>query len=81
MEKCPKIIIVISAKEGISRAELFEDYPSEAKTAQREAWRFELAKEHAREIDNRTKEALNGEKIWVLIGGPPPVKHILLLGA
>jgi DNA (cytosine-5)-methyltransferase 1 len=58
-------------KEGISRAELFERYPSEAGTAQREAWRFELAKEHAQEIDDRIREALNGETTWVLIGGPP----------
>lgn len=58
-------------KEGISREELFERYPSEAGFAQREAWRFELAKEHADEIDDRIREALNGEKIWVLIGGPP----------
>ena len=71
MEKRLKIIIVIFAKEGISREELFERYPSEAGFAQREAWRFELAKEHAEEIDNRIREALKGEKAWVLIGGPP----------
>jgi DNA (cytosine-5)-methyltransferase 1 len=58
-------------KEGISREELFERYPSEAGFAQREAWRFELAKQHADEIDDRIREALNGETTWVLIGGPP----------
>ena len=70
MKKCLKNIIVISARR-ISREELFERYPSEAGFAQREAWRFELAKEHADEIDDRIREALNGEKIWALIGGPP----------
>jgi DNA (cytosine-5)-methyltransferase 1 len=58
-------------KEGISREELFERYRGEAEAVQREAWRFELAKEHAQEIDNRIREALNGEKTWGLIGGPP----------
>lgn len=58
-------------KEGISREELFQRYPDEASCAQREAWRFELAKEHVQEIDNRIREALKGEKAWVLIGGPP----------
>lgn len=58
-------------KEGISREELFEHYPSEAGAAQKEAWWFELTEEHAKEIDRRITVALNGEKMWVLIGGPP----------
>jgi DNA (cytosine-5)-methyltransferase 1 len=57
--------------EGVTREELFAKSEQEARAAQREAWRFELAEEHAEEIDVRIKEALNGEKIWVLIGGPP----------
>ncbi|MCX5807220.1 MAG: DNA cytosine methyltransferase [Proteobacteria bacterium] len=58
-------------REGITKEELFSRNEREAKAAQKEAWRFELAKEHALEIDERIKEALDGEQLWVLIGGPP----------
>ena len=58
-------------KEGILREELFSRYEREAKVAQREAWWFELDKEHTAEIDERIREALNEEDKWVLIGGPP----------
>ncbi len=58
-------------REGVTREELFSRNEYEAKAAQKEAWCFELAKEHASEIDERIKEALNGEQLWVLIGGPP----------
>lgn len=57
--------------EGVSREELFSKNERQAEVAQREAWRFELAEEHKEEIDKRIRTALNGEKIWVLIGGPP----------
>lgn len=57
--------------EGIARTELFARYVREAMAAQNEAWRFELAEEHAREIDVRIEKALKGQGIWVLIGGPP----------
>jgi DNA (cytosine-5)-methyltransferase 1 len=56
--------------EGITREGLFSQNERQAEAAQREAWRFELAEEHTEEIDKRIKTALNGEKTWVLIGGP-----------
>ncbi|MDD5171176.1 MAG: DNA cytosine methyltransferase, partial [Syntrophales bacterium] len=57
--------------EGITREELLAKHEPEARAAQKEAWRFELAEEHTQEIDKRIEEALNGENVWVLIGGPP----------
>lgn len=57
--------------EGITRDELFAKYEQEAKAAQKKSWRFELAEKHTKEIDIRIEEALNGEKVWILIGGPP----------
>jgi DNA (cytosine-5)-methyltransferase 1 len=57
--------------EGVTREALFAKFERQALVAQREAWRLELAKEHAQEIDNRIRAALNSEKTWVLIGGPP----------
>jgi DNA (cytosine-5)-methyltransferase 1 len=57
--------------QGITKEELFSRYERQAEAAQREAWRFELAEEHAVEIDNRITTALCGKKNWVLIGGPP----------
>lgn len=39
--------------------------------ASREARRIELGKDDPAEIDNSIREALGGEKNWLLIGGPP----------
>lgn len=52
--------------------ELYKLYPNEANEAKHEAWKFSLGKqEDHKEIDKRIKEALEGEKNFVLIGGPP----------
>lgn len=52
--------------------DLYSLYPKEVEAAKHEAWRFSLgdAKDHDL-IDSRIKEALKGEKKFVLIGGPP----------
>lgn len=52
--------------------ELYKLFPKEAAVAKQEAWRFSLGKqEDHKEIDKRIKQGLNGEKNFVLIGGPP----------
>lgn len=55
------------------REALFKEFPAEAQKAKNEAWRVELGNKNCPPelVDNRIIEALNGEKTWVLIGGPP----------
>lgn len=52
---------------------LFEKYPKEAFEAQNEAWKAELGSPAfpSSTIDKRIIESLNGNKDWLLIGGPP----------
>ena len=51
---------------------LYQKYPEQAANAKREAWQFELGKsENHALIDKRIKESLEGEKDFLLIGGPP----------
>ena len=56
---------------GITRDELFKRYQREASSAKEEAWKLELCKENASEIDERIARALGGRRNWVLLGGPP----------
>ncbi|MEX0361115.1 MAG: DNA cytosine methyltransferase, partial [Allomuricauda sp.] len=60
-------------KRDALREALFEKYVDEAKNARKEAWRAELGAEEFPNdlVDKRITKALNGEKKWVLIGGPP----------
>jgi len=60
-------------KGKISRGNLFQNYPEQARTASQLAWHAELGNEHfpPEIIDARIKEALKGSETWVLIGGPP----------
>ncbi|HEY5325434.1 MAG TPA: DNA cytosine methyltransferase, partial [Mucilaginibacter sp.] len=56
--------------------ELYKLYPEQATAAKHEAWKLELGDKAKvvtphRIIDRRIKEALKGEKDFVLIGGPP----------
>lgn len=53
--------------------ELFEEYPKNALKAETEAWCATLGGENfpSEIVDERIQYALNGEKNWVLIGGPP----------
>jgi len=59
----------------VTREELFEKYPEEAKASQEEAICAELGNEeefhHKTFFDDKISTALNGHKDWVLIGGPP----------
>jgi DNA (cytosine-5)-methyltransferase 1 len=52
---------------------LYEKYPKEAAEAKKEAWLAELGNENfpSEKIDSRIRESLNGQKNWLLIGGPP----------
>jgi DNA (cytosine-5)-methyltransferase 1 len=52
--------------------ELYNLYPEQIKKARLEAWKFSLgnSRDH-KEIDKRIWEGLEGEKNFVLIGGPP----------
>jgi DNA (cytosine-5)-methyltransferase 1 len=62
-----------TAKRKELHEKLFGKYKKQAAEAREEAWCIELGnKEYPPElVDNRIKKALNGEKNWLLIGGPP----------
>ncbi|MBZ0268354.1 DNA (cytosine-5-)-methyltransferase, partial [bacterium] len=57
----------------ITRESLFEAHPSEAKLAEKRAWRATLGEEgEARStVRARIRKALGSDTSWVLIGGPP----------
>lgn len=55
----------------ISKDELFSRHPKEAEAAESEAWKATLGDTPAVTVDERIKQALDGKKEWVLIGGPP----------
>lgn len=50
-----------------------DKYSKEAKSAEIESWNATLRNDNSfnTELDNRIKNALNGNEQWVLIGGPP----------
>lgn len=52
--------------------DLFDKYPNQAKEAKEEAWQFKLGNPETQEkVDRKIRRALNGEKNFILIGGPP----------
>ncbi len=53
--------------------DLYEKFPKESFEAKKEAWLAELGSDNfpSSKIDKRIKESLNGQKDWLLIGGPP----------
>jgi len=57
----------------ITREELFESYPAQARAASSKAWHAELGSEHfpPEVVDQRIRKSLDGANDWVLIGGPP----------
>lgn len=59
------------ARKEITKAELFDFYPQQAKAAAEEAQCIELGKTPAHEVKNLISQRLNGSKKWVLVGGPP----------
>ncbi len=52
---------------------LFKRYTKQYNIAEEEAWRCELGNDNfpPELVDSRIEKALNGERNWVLIGGPP----------
>lgn len=59
------------ARGELSLEDLFNKRPKEARLASQEAWCAELGKQPAKEVDDRIETALNGNRNWVLVGGPP----------
>lgn len=59
------------AKREITKAELFDIYPKQAKAAAEEAQCIELGKTPAHEVKSLISQRLNGCEKWVLVGGPP----------
>jgi DNA (cytosine-5)-methyltransferase 1 len=55
----------------ISRQELFNASPREARAASAESWRAELGAERLDVVRDRIKRSLPEKRPWVLIGGPP----------
>ena len=57
----------------ITREELFNSYPEEARLARDEAWLHELNDGDIDKVRHKTRKALenHGSDHWVLIGGPP----------
>lgn len=53
------------------RHKLFELYPEEAEIAKEEAWKVTLGEIPSSIVDTRIQEQLQGERNWLLIGGPP----------
>ncbi|WP_158993964.1 DNA cytosine methyltransferase [Mucilaginibacter sp. L196] len=58
-------------KGDINIAELYNFYPTEYEEARNEAWQVTLGLTPVDEIDARIESCLDGNKEWVLIGGPP----------
>lgn len=58
-------------RREITIDQLYQAYPAEHREAVSEAWQATLGETPEAEIDFRITENLNGEKNWVLIGGPP----------
>lgn len=61
------------AKDRIQRENLFRQFPEEAEVVRNEAWQCTLGDPNfpPEVVDERISCALNGERDWVLIGGPP----------
>lgn len=55
----------------ISLEELYRRHPEEASHAEHTAWLCTLGEEPRKNVKHRISEALNGQKKWVLVGGPP----------
>lgn len=55
----------------IDETELHSAFPEEAALSHEEAWQAELGVIAASEVDRRIRIALDGQRDWVLIGGPP----------
>lgn len=77
-DEIPLAYYNLCRESSISRREilykrLFESFPLQAAIAKKEAWLCELGSPTypPQDIDLRIKNELNGNKNWLLIGGPP----------
>lgn len=50
---------------------LFDVHKSEFEAASNEAWCTELGKQNEKELNRKIKTSIQGQKNWVLVGGPP----------
>ncbi|NTV51217.1 MAG: DNA cytosine methyltransferase [Desulfobulbaceae bacterium] len=57
--------------DEISLTDLYQRNPREYESAQNTAWQCVLGEEPQENVKNRILKALNGDKNWVLVGGPP----------
>ena len=55
----------------IKRDELFDSFPSQSLSAQKECWKAELGEVSRDQVNQRITERLSGQTMWVLVGGPP----------
>lgn len=55
----------------LNRNEMYESYPKQYMKASRSAIRLSLSKSNRSNLDYLMRKALNGSKLWVLMGGPP----------
>ncbi len=60
----------IDDRETLKR-ELFQKYPKQASAARHEAWCATLGEVPPQDVDQKIRRVLNGNRNWVLIGGPP----------
>lgn len=56
---------------GAKMEDLYNEHPTIAKHARKEAWLARLGETPNSEVDERIRNGLRGAKKWVLIGGPP----------
>jgi DNA (cytosine-5)-methyltransferase 1 len=59
------------AKGEITKAKLFDLYPTQAAAAAEEAQCIELGKTPREKVKNLISQRLDGSEKWVLVGGPP----------
>jgi DNA (cytosine-5)-methyltransferase 1 len=55
----------------LSRAELFDAFPGQAKTARERTWMAELGRVARRSVLQRVRRAIGESRDWILLGGPP----------
>lgn len=58
-------------ESGAKIEEFYDEHPSLADHARKEAWLARLGTTPNSEVDERIRHGLRGAKKWVLIGGPP----------
>ncbi|MCG5536688.1 DNA cytosine methyltransferase [Ectothiorhodospira mobilis] len=56
---------------GVTRDKLWAEFPEQARAAERIAWQAELGKVSVSEVMDRIGKAIEGQRHWALLGGPP----------